>query len=84
MSCVYSLADLTCTDVLCIQIGRPQMFNVLYIQVTSQNPYAEVLIGKPHVYTVDINNHTQLRLALEDILKENEVTVSYLPAVFNG
>ncbi|RMX57963.1 hypothetical protein pdam_00020016 [Pocillopora damicornis] len=37
--------------------------------LTSQHPYAEVFIGKPHVFTVDISNLSHVEEALKEILK---------------
>lgn len=38
-----------------------------YTQLTSQNPYTEMFIGKPYVYTVDIDNLAELTAALKEI-----------------
>jgi hypothetical protein len=46
--------------------------------VTSQNPYAEQFIGEPYVYTIDINNITQVTAAMEKIMKKT-VCFSFLP-----
>jgi len=35
--------------------------------LTSQNPYTEMFIGKPYVYTVDIDNLAELTAALKEI-----------------
>lgn len=43
-------------------------------QLTSQHPYAEVFIGKPHVFTVDIDNLTLVEEAIKEILN-TEVSV---------
>uniref|UniRef100_A0A671WGN4 alpha-1,6-mannosyl-glycoprotein 6-beta-N-acetylglucosaminyltransferase n=1 Tax=Sparus aurata TaxID=8175 RepID=A0A671WGN4_SPAAU len=37
-------------------------------QISSQHPYAEAFIGKPHVWTVDANNKTDVREAVRAIL----------------
>lgn len=37
-------------------------------QIFSQHPYAETSIGKPHVWTVDVMNKTDVREALRSIL----------------
>ncbi|MBN3322109.1 MGT5B acetylglucosaminyltransferase, partial [Atractosteus spatula] len=37
-------------------------------QVPSQHPYAENFIGKPYVWTVDMSNSTEVRLAVRSIL----------------
>lgn len=49
-------------------------------QLTSQNPYAEQYIGKPHVFTVDINNADKLRLAIKEALSTK--VSAYLPKEF--
>ncbi|XP_071941880.1 alpha-1,6-mannosylglycoprotein 6-beta-N-acetylglucosaminyltransferase A-like [Antedon mediterranea] len=51
-------------------------------ELTSQHPYAEVYIGKPYVYTVDITNTTALELALTEIQKQDELA-PYLPYEFS-
>ncbi|XP_034563930.1 alpha-1,6-mannosylglycoprotein 6-beta-N-acetylglucosaminyltransferase B-like [Notolabrus celidotus] len=38
-------------------------------QISSQHPYAENFIGKPHVWTVDVNNKTDVREAVRAILR---------------
>ncbi|KXJ29802.1 Alpha-1,6-mannosylglycoprotein 6-beta-N-acetylglucosaminyltransferase A [Exaiptasia diaphana] len=38
-------------------------------KLDSQHPYAEKFIGKPHVYTIDINNSDEVKLAIEEILQ---------------
>jgi alpha-1,3(6)-mannosylglycoprotein beta-1,6-N-acetyl-glucosaminyltransferase len=48
--------------------------------LTSQHPYAEVFIGKPHVYTIDINDANAVRQAMEEISKIN--VPPYLPYEF--
>ncbi|XP_028990926.1 alpha-1,6-mannosylglycoprotein 6-beta-N-acetylglucosaminyltransferase B-like [Betta splendens] len=37
-------------------------------QISSQHPYAEEFIGKPHVWTVEMSNRTEVREALRAIL----------------
>ncbi|XP_068162098.1 alpha-1,6-mannosylglycoprotein 6-beta-N-acetylglucosaminyltransferase B-like [Antennarius striatus] len=37
-------------------------------QISSQHPYAETFIGKPHVWTVDTTNKTDVREAIRAIL----------------
>lgn len=39
-------------------------------QLTSQHPYAEVYIGKPHVWTVDINDLSEVENAVKSILNQ--------------
>ncbi|KAL9958747.1 hypothetical protein ACROYT_G035803 [Oculina patagonica] len=41
-------------------------------KITSQNPYAEVFVGKPFVQTVDINNLTEVGEALLEIINAKE------------
>ena len=38
-------------------------------QLASQHPYAEKFIGKPYVYTVDINNNEEVEEAVKEILQ---------------
>ncbi|PVD38108.1 hypothetical protein C0Q70_00719 [Pomacea canaliculata] len=47
-------------------------------EVTSQHPYAEVFIGKPHIYTIDINNLTEVHEAVQAILRQNKFS-AYTP-----
>ncbi|KAK7112831.1 alpha-1,6-mannosylglycoprotein 6-beta-N-acetylglucosaminyltransferase A-like [Littorina saxatilis] len=47
-------------------------------EVTSQHPYAEVFVGKPHVYTIDMKNLTEVQLAVEEVLKQDTFT-AYTP-----
>ncbi|NXR10196.1 MGT5A acetylglucosaminyltransferase, partial [Semnornis frantzii] len=49
-------------------------------ELTSQHPYAEVYIGKPHVWTVDINNLSEVEKAVKSIL--NQKIDPYLPYEF--
>ncbi|XP_078364223.1 alpha-1,6-mannosylglycoprotein 6-beta-N-acetylglucosaminyltransferase A-like [Oculina patagonica] len=47
-------------------------------KVTSQNPYAEVFVGKPFVQTVDIHNLTEVEEALQEIINtEGEAHLPY-------
>ncbi|KAG8432244.1 hypothetical protein GDO86_016763 [Hymenochirus boettgeri] len=39
-------------------------------ELTSQHPYAEVYIGKPHVWTVDINKPSEVEKAIKAILSQ--------------
>uniref|UniRef100_A0A8C5EGJ1 alpha-1,6-mannosyl-glycoprotein 6-beta-N-acetylglucosaminyltransferase n=1 Tax=Gouania willdenowi TaxID=441366 RepID=A0A8C5EGJ1_GOUWI len=43
-------------------------------QISSQHPYAEEFIGKPHVWTVDVTNKTDIQLALKAILSTEPFT----------
>ncbi|KAM5153309.1 alpha-1,6-mannosylglycoprotein 6-beta-N-acetylglucosaminyltransferase A [Mantella aurantiaca] len=49
-------------------------------ELTSQHPYAEVYIGKPHVWTVNINNPEEVEKAVKAIL--NQKNEPYLPYEF--
>uniref|UniRef100_A0A8C7V838 alpha-1,6-mannosyl-glycoprotein 6-beta-N-acetylglucosaminyltransferase n=1 Tax=Oryzias sinensis TaxID=183150 RepID=A0A8C7V838_9TELE len=40
-------------------------------KVSSQHPYAEHYIGKPHVITIDFNNSAEFDAAIHDIMKIN-------------
>uniref|UniRef100_A0A8C2Z798 alpha-1,6-mannosyl-glycoprotein 6-beta-N-acetylglucosaminyltransferase n=1 Tax=Cyclopterus lumpus TaxID=8103 RepID=A0A8C2Z798_CYCLU len=43
-------------------------------QISSQHPYAEKFIGKPHVWTVDVTNKTDVREAARAILRTEPFT----------
>uniref|UniRef100_A0A3Q3VLZ2 alpha-1,6-mannosyl-glycoprotein 6-beta-N-acetylglucosaminyltransferase n=1 Tax=Mola mola TaxID=94237 RepID=A0A3Q3VLZ2_MOLML len=47
-------------------------------QISSQHPYAETFIGRPHVWTVDVTNKTDVREAVRAILR----TEPFLPREF--
>ncbi|XP_077176352.1 alpha-1,6-mannosylglycoprotein 6-beta-N-acetylglucosaminyltransferase A [Paroedura picta] len=49
-------------------------------ELTSQHPYAEVYIGKPHVWTVNINDLSEVERAVRAIL--NQKIEPYLPYEF--
>ena len=42
--------------------------NIIFVQLSSQNPFIERRIGKPHVFTFDYNNVTQLLHAMRNTL----------------
>lgn len=44
------------------------------LQLTSQHPYAEVYIGQPHVWTVDIDNPAEVEKAIRSILSQKVIT----------
>lgn len=44
------------------------------LKLTSQHPYAEVYIGKPHVWTVDIENSAEVEKAIRSILGQKVKT----------
>ncbi|XP_041039038.1 alpha-1,6-mannosylglycoprotein 6-beta-N-acetylglucosaminyltransferase A-like isoform X7 [Carcharodon carcharias] len=53
-----------------------------YWKLSSQHPYAEVYIGKPHVWTVDIDNPSDVKEAMNQIM---ELKVDpYLPYEFTS
>ncbi|KAK3760854.1 hypothetical protein RRG08_034695 [Elysia crispata] len=47
-------------------------------EITSQHPYAEVFIGKPYVYTINISNKTEVEQALDVIAQQTNFS-SYVP-----
>ncbi|KAM7365392.1 hypothetical protein PAMP_016324 [Pampus punctatissimus] len=49
-------------------------------ELTSQHPYAEVYIGEPHVWTVDIENSVEVERAIRSILSQK--IEPYLPYEF--
>ncbi|XP_042558795.1 alpha-1,6-mannosylglycoprotein 6-beta-N-acetylglucosaminyltransferase A [Clupea harengus] len=49
-------------------------------ELTSQHPYAEVYIGQPHVWTVDIENPLEVERAVRSILSQK--IEPYLPYEF--
>lgn len=51
--------------------------------ITSQNSYAELYIGRPYVYTVDVTNVTELRSALSKIT-EDKNHAPFLPYEFSA
>ncbi|POI36097.1 hypothetical protein CIB84_000150 [Bambusicola thoracicus] len=60
--------------------GRDLQFLLRETKLTSQHPYAEVYIGKPHVWTVDINDLSEVEKAVKSIL--NQKIDPYLPYEF--
>lgn len=53
-------------------------FLSLFFQLTSQHPYAEVYIGKPHVWTVNINDLSEVEQAVKAILSQKVNKDNYL------
>lgn len=59
-----------------MEVKTPQLYqNIISFQsrhvgpqISSQHPYAETFIGKPHVWTVDLTNKTDVREAVRAIL----------------
>ncbi|XP_053522777.1 alpha-1,6-mannosylglycoprotein 6-beta-N-acetylglucosaminyltransferase A [Artibeus jamaicensis] len=56
-------------------IGKPTLR-----ELTSQHPYAEVFIGQPHVWTVDLGNQDEVEDAVKAIL--NQKIEPYMPYEF--
>ncbi|KAM7105518.1 alpha-1,6-mannosylglycoprotein 6-beta-N-acetylglucosaminyltransferase A isoform 2-T5 [Molossus nigricans] len=56
-------------------IGKPTLR-----ELTSQHPYAEVFIGRPHVWTVDLSNQGEVEDAVKAILSQK--TEPYMPYEF--
>ncbi|TKC35965.1 hypothetical protein EI555_001115 [Monodon monoceros] len=53
-------------------IGKPTLR-----ELTSQHPYAEVFIGQPHVWTVDLDNQEGVEDAVKAILSQK--VISFIP-----
>ncbi|CAM9529486.1 alpha-1,6-mannosylglycoprotein 6-beta-N-acetylglucosaminyltransferase A [Lethenteron reissneri] len=49
-------------------------------ELTSQHPYAEVYIGKPHVWTIDIDDPQEVEAAVRQIVAQK--TEPYMPYEF--
>uniref|UniRef100_A0A2K6N6B0 alpha-1,6-mannosyl-glycoprotein 6-beta-N-acetylglucosaminyltransferase n=2 Tax=Cercopithecidae TaxID=9527 RepID=A0A2K6N6B0_RHIBE len=60
--------------------GRDLQFLLRETKLTSQHPYAEVFIGRPHVWTVDLNNQEEVEDAVKAIL--NQKIEPYMPYEF--
>ncbi|KAL7991752.1 hypothetical protein Chor_016008, partial [Crotalus horridus] len=60
--------------------GRDLQFLLRGTKLTSQHPYAEVYIGKPHVWTVNINDLSEVEQALKAI--SSQKIEPYLPFEF--
>ncbi|XP_061039287.1 alpha-1,6-mannosylglycoprotein 6-beta-N-acetylglucosaminyltransferase A isoform X3 [Eubalaena glacialis] len=56
-------------------IGKPTLR-----ELTSQHPYAEVFIGQPHVWTVDLDNQEEVEDAVKAILSQK--IEPYMPYEF--
>lgn len=52
------------------------------LQLTSQHPYAEVYIGQPHVWTVDIENSAEVERAIRSILSQKVNTERFSSVYF--
>lgn len=53
-----------------------------FFQLTSQHPYAEVFIGRPHVWTVDLDNQEEVEDAVKAILSQKVVSsIPFSPLV---
>ena len=53
---------------------KSNTINIFPSQISSQHPYAEEFIGRPHVWTVDMANRTDVREALKAILSTKVVS----------
>lgn len=51
------------------QQGLQNPAGTAVFQVSSQHPYAEDFIGKPHVWTVDYNNSEEFEAAIKTIMR---------------
>ncbi|XP_048407295.1 alpha-1,6-mannosylglycoprotein 6-beta-N-acetylglucosaminyltransferase A-like [Stegostoma tigrinum] len=51
-------------------------------ELSSQHPYAEVYIGKPHVWTVDIDNPSEVKETMRQIMEQK--VDPYLPYEFTS
>lgn len=65
--------DLSCHAYVKLRCSLPSPV----LQLTSQHPYAEVFIGRPHVWTVDLNNREEVEDAVKAILNQ-KVTAFFL------
>ena len=54
------------TVILCILLKLSFIHSS--IQLTSQHPYMETFIGKPHVYTIDVNNLDLVEATIKEII----------------
>lgn len=59
------------------------MFCLFFFQLTSQHPYAEVFIGRPHVWTVDLGNQEEVEDAVKAILSQKVVSFIPFPPICN-
>ncbi|XP_047628029.1 alpha-1,6-mannosylglycoprotein 6-beta-N-acetylglucosaminyltransferase A isoform X2 [Phacochoerus africanus] len=60
--------------------GRDLQFLLRETKLTSQHPYAEVFIGRPHVWTVDLDNQEEVEDAVKAILSQK--IEPYMPYEF--
>lgn len=61
---------------------RDILFLFFFFQLTSQHPYAEVFIGRPHVWTVDLDNQEEVEDAVKAILSQKVVSsIPFSPLV---
>lgn len=59
----HSIAELN-------ELNSTQVYSLfLFCQVSSQHPYAEQYIGRPHVMTVDYNNSEEFETAVREIMR---------------
>ena len=55
------------TVILCILL-KVSFIHSFIDQLTSQHPYMETFIGKPHVYTIDVNNLDLVEATIKEII----------------
>uniref|UniRef100_A0A8D0NCD2 alpha-1,6-mannosyl-glycoprotein 6-beta-N-acetylglucosaminyltransferase n=1 Tax=Sus scrofa TaxID=9823 RepID=A0A8D0NCD2_PIG len=60
--------------------GRDLQFLLRETKLTSPHPYAEVFIGRPHVWTVDLDNQEEVEDAVKAILSQK--IEPYMPYEF--
>lgn len=61
---------------------KSKTVNTFGSQISSQHPYAEQFIGKPHVWTVDVTNETDVREAVRAILRTEVVIDTHLVILY--
>lgn len=68
--CVFlgKICEMTSVDFLEGLNPRVYSWHVV-LQVSSQHPYAEQYIGRPHVLTVDYNNSIEFDAAIREIMR---------------
>lgn len=59
---------------LCCLFIAGKIINIFHLclpQVSSQHPYAEQYIGRPHVITIDFNNSEEFDATIREIMRIN-------------
>lgn len=67
------------TEGFFFKVCETEVLSFLF-QLTSQHPYAEVFIGRPHVWTVDLDNQKEVEDAVKAILSQK--VVSFISSPF--